>query len=66
MKVVVIKREVYEKRTFLAGSLFRALAESKRLGLELMNFLAALRYMLSWLLSEMDGSSKLKLHKHGL
>jgi len=54
MHLVVIRRDVYERNPFVAQSLFRALAESKRLALAKMRDTGALRYMLPWLTADLD------------
>jgi len=54
MHVVVLRREVYKRNRWLARSLFDAFAESKRLCEENFAETAALRYMLPWLLDEVD------------
>lgn len=54
MHVVVLRREVYERNRWLARSLFDAFAESKRLCEQNFAETAALRYMLPWLLDEVD------------
>ena len=54
MHLVVIRRDVYERNPFVAGSLYRALCESKRIALEKMRDTGALRYMLPWLTADLD------------
>jgi 4,5-dihydroxyphthalate decarboxylase len=54
MHVVVLRREVYERNRWLARSLFDAFAEAKRLCEENFEETAALRYMLPWLLDEVE------------
>ncbi|MFI8308309.1 ABC transporter substrate-binding protein [Streptomyces sp. NPDC085927] len=54
MHVVVLRREVYERHRWLARSLYDAFAEAKRLCEENFAETAALRYMLPWLLDEVD------------
>jgi 4,5-dihydroxyphthalate decarboxylase len=54
MHLVAIRRELYERHPAVAASLFRAFEESKRLALEKMRYLGALRYMLPWLPDDLD------------
>jgi 4,5-dihydroxyphthalate decarboxylase len=54
MHLIAIKRSTYEKNPFIAQSLYRAFCESKQVGLSKMRNLAALRYMLPWLASDLD------------
>jgi 4,5-dihydroxyphthalate decarboxylase len=49
MHVVVIRKEVYERNPFVAGSLYRALCASKDLALTRMRSVGALFDMLPWL-----------------
>jgi 4,5-dihydroxyphthalate decarboxylase len=49
MHLVAIRKAVYEKHPEVAGSLYRALCESKRLALKRMHFTGALRATLPWL-----------------
>jgi 4,5-dihydroxyphthalate decarboxylase len=54
MHLVAIRRDVYEKHPFVAASLYQALCASKDLALQKMRYLGALRYMLPWLMSDLD------------
>jgi 4,5-dihydroxyphthalate decarboxylase len=54
MHVVVLRRDVYEKNRWLARSLYDAFVESKRLAEQNFAETATLRYMLPWLLDEVD------------
>jgi 4,5-dihydroxyphthalate decarboxylase len=54
MHLVAIKRDVYERNPFIGQSLYRAFCESKRVALDKMRNLAALRYMLPWLTDDLD------------
>jgi 4,5-dihydroxyphthalate decarboxylase len=54
MHLVAIRREIYERHPFVAPSLYKALCASKDLALEKMRYLGALRYMLPWLMSDLD------------
>ena len=49
MHLVVIRRDVYQANPRVAASLYKALDESKKLALQRMRHLGALRYMLPWL-----------------
>lgn len=49
MHLVAIKREVYESDPAVAGALYRALEQSKKIALTRMRNMGALRYMLPWL-----------------
>lgn len=54
MHLVVIKRELYDAKPFIATSLFEAFNDSKLLALQRMKFTGALRYMLPWMTAELD------------
>ncbi len=54
MHLVVIRREIYQKHPFVARSLYEALCASKDRALQKMRYLGALRYMLPWLMSDLD------------
>lgn len=54
MHVVVLRRDVYERNRWLARSFLEAFAEAKRLCEANLAETAALRYMLPWLLDEVD------------
>jgi len=54
MHLVAIRRDVYEQHPFVAASLYQALCASKDLALQKMRYLGALRYMLPWLMSDLD------------
>jgi 4,5-dihydroxyphthalate decarboxylase len=54
MHVVVLRREVYERNRWLARSLLDAFVEAKELCEANFRETAALRYMLPWLLDEVD------------
>jgi 4,5-dihydroxyphthalate decarboxylase len=49
MHLVVIRRDVYERHTWLAGSLYKAFVESKRRALSRMRYVGSLSCMLPWL-----------------
>lgn len=54
MHLIAIKREVYEKYPFIATSLYNAFERSKRIALKKMLNLRALRYMMPWLMRDID------------
>ena len=54
MHLVAIRRSIYEKHPEVAGSLYRALCESKRLALKKMDYTGALRTMLPWLPAHLE------------
>ena len=54
MHLVAIRREVYEKHPFIAKSLYDAFEQAKRIALEKMYYIGALRYMLPWLPADLD------------
>ena len=59
MHLVVIKREIYEEQPWLAYSLYKAFVESKRRCEEEITKQSALRYMLPWVISELDETKRL-------
>lgn len=54
MHLVAIRREVYERNPFIAKSLYDAFEASKKLALEKMYYIGALRYMLPWMTADLD------------
>lgn len=54
MHVVAIRREVYEQNRWIARSLYDSFCRAKALAEENFSETAALRYMLPWLLDEVD------------
>jgi 4,5-dihydroxyphthalate decarboxylase len=54
MHLVVIRRKVYEQHPFIATSLYNAFCASKRIALEKMFNLRALRYMTPFLMRDID------------
>ena len=54
MHTVALREEVYEKHPWVAQSLFKAFAESKRLCRESMYEFSALKYMMAWSIDEME------------
>lgn len=54
MHTVALREEVYEKNPWVAQSLCKAFAESKRICQESMYEFSALKYMLAWSIAEME------------
>ncbi|HEY7246407.1 MAG TPA: ABC transporter substrate-binding protein [Xanthobacteraceae bacterium] len=54
MHLVAIRKRVYERYPFVASSLYKAFCESKRIALEKMFNLRALRYMTPFLMRDID------------
>ena len=54
MHMVVIRRDLHEQHPFVATSLFRALNEAKRIAQKKINYPGTLRYMLPWMLAEVE------------
>ena len=54
MHTVAIRKDVYERYPFVAKSLYDAFCASKTLALAKMRNVGALRYMLPWMVAELD------------
>jgi 4,5-dihydroxyphthalate decarboxylase len=54
MHLVAIRKDVYERYPFVATSLYDAFNKAKDVALEKMMNLRALRYMLPWLMADID------------
>ena len=54
MHTVAIRRDVYAAHPFVAQSLYAAFCAAKARALEKMRYLGALRYMLPWLMDDVD------------
>jgi 4,5-dihydroxyphthalate decarboxylase len=54
MHLVAIKKDIYERYPFVASSLYDAFVKSKKIALERMFNLRALRYMVPWLMRDVD------------
>jgi 4,5-dihydroxyphthalate decarboxylase len=59
MHTVALKEEFYEKNPWVAQSLCKAFAESKRICQEAMYEFSALKYMLAWSIAEMEEEREL-------
>jgi 4,5-dihydroxyphthalate decarboxylase len=54
MHLVAIRRSTYERHPFVATSMYRAFCESKQVALDKMRSLGALRYMMPWMIDDLD------------
>jgi len=54
MHALVMRRELYEREPWLAASLYRACETAKQRALAAMRFTASLRYMLPWLIADLE------------
>jgi len=54
MHTVVIRKDVYERHPFVAKSLFDALTRSKDVARGRMRYMGTLRYMLPWMIAEIE------------
>ena len=54
MHLIAIRKDVYEKYPFVASSLYDAMCKAKDIALEKMLNLRALRYMVPWLMRDID------------
>ncbi len=54
MHIIAIRRSVYQRFPFIASSLYNALVESKKRALAAMRRTFALRYMLPWLVADLE------------
>jgi 4,5-dihydroxyphthalate decarboxylase len=59
MHVVVLRREVYERRPWLAQSLYKAFEEARILTAARMAETAATRYMVPWLYADLERTHQL-------
>lgn len=59
MHTVALRQEFYDKHPWVAQSLYKALAESKRICQESMYEFSALKYMLAWSIAEMEEEREL-------
>ena len=59
MHVTVIRREFYEQHPFVAASLYDALNRSKERAREKMRYQGTLRYMLPWMIAEIEDLDEL-------
>jgi 4,5-dihydroxyphthalate decarboxylase len=58
MHLVVLRRDVYERHPFIASSLYNAFNEAKARAAEKMRMQGVLRYMLPWMLAEIEEMDK--------
>lgn len=54
MHCIAIRRSTWEANPWITRSLFDAFSESKRIALERMRYVGALRYMLPWMTDDLD------------
>jgi 4,5-dihydroxyphthalate decarboxylase len=54
MHTVVIRKDVYDRHPFVAKSLFDALTRSKDIARQRMRYMGTLRYMLPWMIAEIE------------
>lgn len=54
MHTVVLREDVYERHPWVAQSLYKAFAESKRICQESMYEFSALKYMIAWSIAQME------------
>ncbi len=59
MHTVVIRKEIYDAHPWVAQSLYKAFSQAKKLCQEVMNFSAALSYMLPWSIAEYESTVSL-------
>ncbi len=59
MHTVVIRKEIYDAHPWVAQSLYKAFSQAKKLCQEVMNFSAALTYMLPWSIAEYESTVSL-------
>jgi 4,5-dihydroxyphthalate decarboxylase len=59
MHVIVLRRDVYERRPWLAQSLYKAFEEARRVTAARMEETAATRYMVPWLYADLERTHQL-------
>ena len=59
MHVVAIRRDAYEKNPWVAQTLFKAFVAAKKMALEDLHEMAALKTMLPWLVQHVDDTQKI-------
>jgi 4,5-dihydroxyphthalate decarboxylase len=59
MHLIVIKRDIYERHPWLAYSLYKAFAESKEICAKEMTAQSALKYMLPWMIPELEETTRI-------
>lgn len=59
MHTIVLRQDVYDKNPWIAQSLYKAFAEAKRVAQQAMYEFSALRYMLAWMIAELEEEREL-------
>jgi 4,5-dihydroxyphthalate decarboxylase len=59
MHLIVLKRRIYEECPWLAYSLYKAFMESKEICTQEMSMQSALRYMLPWMIPELEETTRI-------
>ena len=59
MHVIVLRRDVYDRHPWIAGSLYKAFEQARRETAQRLGETAALRYMLPWLSAEVEETRRL-------
>jgi 4,5-dihydroxyphthalate decarboxylase len=59
MHTVVIRRDVYDANPFVAKSMYDALTRSKDIARQRMRYMGTLRYMLPWMIAEIEELDRL-------
>jgi 4,5-dihydroxyphthalate decarboxylase len=59
MHLIVLRRDIYEEYPWLAYSLYKAFAESKEICTREMSMQSALRYMLPWMIPELEETTRI-------
>jgi 4,5-dihydroxyphthalate decarboxylase len=58
MHIVAIKKDVYERNSWIGPSLFKAFVEAKQWALDRMRYTGVTRYMLPWMFDELEELDK--------
>jgi 4,5-dihydroxyphthalate decarboxylase len=59
MHVIVIRRAIYEQHPFVAASLYDAFNRAKASAIEKMRYTGTLRYMLPWMIAEIEENDEI-------
>jgi 4,5-dihydroxyphthalate decarboxylase len=59
MHTIVLRQDVYDKNPWVAQSLYKAFVEAKRIAQQAMYEFSALRYMLAWMIAELEEEREL-------